>query len=318
MSHQVETMAYTNEVPWHGLGTYVEHAPDVDEMIRLAQLGWTVERVPMTTADGEDVPGFYALVRSSDRRVLDVVGSRYMPIQNREAFEFFTDFVEAGDATMETAGSLRGGRYVWGLANLGSGFNVGRTKDRVNGYLLVGVPHEQGKSLIIRTTHVRVVCNNTLTMALRESLPEFRMAHRTAFDASMITRAREVLGLAREQVAEFKETANTLKSIKLAVDDVLRIVVPIMSPKTTDDGLAAMIAEGPDAYTPRIAAVMGAYTDAPGADPGNAWGALNAITYYADHMAGNTDDTRLANAWFGKTARQKTAVMTSLLELAAA
>jgi phage/plasmid-like protein (TIGR03299 family) len=263
-----------------------------------------------------NVPGFYALTRNTDGRILDVVGNRYHPIQNDEAFEFFTDFVEAGDATMETAGSLRGGQYVWGLANLNKSFTL-PGKDRVNGYLLVGVPHEQGKSLIIRSTSVRVVCNNTLTMALRESVPEFRMAHRRAFDETMIAHAREVLGLARDQISEFEENARTLKGINLAIDEVLRIVVPIMSPKTTKAQLTAMVEEGPDSYSPRIAQVMGAYHNAPGAQPGNAWGALNAITYYADHMASRTDDQRLTNAWFGKTARQKTRVMEDLLALAA-
>lgn len=332
MAHEVETMAYTNEVPWHGLGNYVEDAPDVDAMIIRAGLDWTVELVPMMAAikrtvktNGDErwsdysrpVRDFYSLVRSSDGRVLDVVGSRYVPTQNREAFEFFREFVEAGDATMETAGSLKQGRYVWGLANLREGFTL-PGKDRVDGYLLVGIPHEQGKSLIIRTTKIRVVCNNTLTMALRDSsLPEFRMAHRRKFDGKMIAHAREVLGLAREQIVEFKENALKLKSMELAIEDVLKVVVPIMSPKTTAEQLRAMIDEGPDAYTPRIAQVMGAYHNAPGADVGTGWGALNAITYYADHMASKTTDQRLTNAWFGKTARQKVAVMNELLSMAA-
>jgi len=316
MAHEVESMAYTNEVPWHGLGTYIADAPRVKEMMRQAGLDWKVEKKPMILEQTKrPVPGFYALTRDKDGKVLDVVGSKYVPTQNHEAFEFFTDFVEAGDATMETAGSLREGRYVWGLANLNKSFTL-PGKDKVKGYLLVACPHEHGKSIIIRVTSVRVVCNNTLTMALGKSqrerdsstfgLGEFRMGHRRAFDGSMIKKAKETLGIARDQMEEFREAAEQLRKKSMNEQDAIEFYADLLN---IDEA-----AQGADEVTrPRIKHLLDINKNAPGAQPDNAWGVLNSVTYYADHVASRTDDKRLTNAWFGKTARMKEKALQTLL-----
>jgi phage/plasmid-like protein (TIGR03299 family) len=328
MSDEVESMAYTNEVPWHRLGTYVADAPSVEEMIALAGLDWRVEKRPLVTAskyllDEEawtdfdlDVDGFYALVRNTDQRVLDVVGSRYIPTQPHEAFEFLNEFVEAGDATMETAGSLRGGRYLWGLANLNQGFNI-RGRDEVKGYVLVACPYEQGKALLVKLTHIRVVCMNTLSLALKDAGAEFRMSHRQIFDANMIEKAKDVLGLAREEIGQFEKNARKLKKLKVSTGDAIRVITPIMSPKVTDEGIENSVEDFEEHATPRIAQIMDVYENAPGADPGTGWGVLNAVTYWSDHVASRTADKRLTNAWFGRTARQKEKVLDALLEMAA-
>jgi phage/plasmid-like protein (TIGR03299 family) len=314
MAHEVETMAYTNQEPWHGLGTHIEDAPSVDEMLIHAGLDWEVEKQPMYTMIDKkkvEVPNKFALVRSSDKSILDVVGKVWNPIQNAEAFEFFRDFVEAGDATMETAGSLKDGRYVWGLANLNASFKL-PGNDEVKGYLLVGLPHEQGKSLIIRPTAVRVVCNNTLSMALRESGDSFRFSHRMDFDASAIQHAKETLGIAREQIAEFETHARILQRKKLDEKEVVELLASIMAPKNDAKQMAEDFTEH---GTPRMNTIMDAYYKAPGAQPGTAWGALNAVTYWTDHLASRTQDKRLTNAWLGKTARQKDQVKSLLLSV---
>jgi len=261
------------------------------------------------------VDGFYALVRNTDNKILDVVGSRYVPVQPHEAMEFFTEFVEAGDATMETAGSLRGGRYIWGLANLGQSFTL-KGKDEVKGYLLIACPYEQGKSFIVKQTSVRVVCHNTLSLALRDSGLEFRMSHRQAFDDAMIDKAKETLGLAREEAGEFEHNARKLKRLKLVEKDAIRVIAPIMA-KAGKEAVKAMVEDFDENGTPRMKAIMDAYRNAPGADPGTGWGALNAVTYWSDHIASRTRDKRLTNAWFGRTARQKERLLDDLLEMAA-
>lgn len=302
MSHLVETMAYTNEVPWHGLGEYVAKAPSVKEMLKVAKINWKVERRPLT-CEGKEVPGFAALSRSSDGKVLDVVGSRYIPTQNEQAFEFFREFVEAGKATMETAGSLKGGKLVWGLAKLGTGFKL-RGNDQVNGYLLCACPHEQGKSLLFKTTAVRVVCNNTFTMALGEKTTEWRMGHRTAFDGVKIDEAKDALGIAREQISEFEKNAKILQKLNLDREEVVKILAPVYQPEY--DGT-------PDGMSPRMKRLIDIYENAPGAQVGNGWGVFNAVTYYADHVASRTADKRLTNAWVGRTANQKEKVLELLL-----
>jgi len=322
MPAEVESMAYTNEVPWHGLGTYIAEAPNVKEMIRIAGLNWIVEKRPLVTASkGSDknwskfdlpVENFFALTRNTDARVLDVVGDRYIPIQNQQAFEFFTEFVEAGDATMETAGSLRSGRLVWGLADLNKSFKL-PGKDEVKGFLLVAAPHEQGKSLIIKLTTIRVVCNNTIALALRETGPEFRMAHRQEFDATMIKNAKQTLGLAREQMNEFEIAAKRLKALKLTTAQVIELCVKVISPEADKADIKDMVTDLESNGTPKIKQIIDIYQSAPGADPGTGWGALNAITYYADHVASRTADKRLSNAWFGRTANLKEDMLEALL-----
>src|SRR6478736_1579181 len=126
MVDAVETMAWKGETPWHGLGTQFTEKLSVPEMLKKAKLDWSVSLRSILAGESSldnaphtlPVKNFSILVRDSDNSVLDVVGSRWQPTQNAEAFEFFNEFVEAGDAEMNTAGSLRSGRMVWGLADL--------------------------------------------------------------------------------------------------------------------------------------------------------------------------------------------------------
>lgn len=307
-------MAYVGQVPWHGLGVRIDGKPTIDKMIKAADLDWQVEKRDIFLEGGVKIEGHFALTRDEDGKVFDICGSRYVPVQNREAFEFFKEFVEEGDATLETAGALHGGKYVWGLANLGQSFKLAKG-DEIKGYVLVGCPHEQGKSLLIKFTPIRVVCSNTLAMALRNTttdgqkvrLPEFRRAHRSTFDGESIKEAKVALGIAREQLDEFEETARTLKKTKMSMDDHIDVLAPIFGKKQDIEEIKA------GKVPPRMQAILDALVNAPGADPKTAWGTLNAVTYWADHVAARTPDKRLSNSWFGKTAVQKIAVMDALL-----
>jgi len=319
MSHEVETMAWTNQVPWHGLGVKVNDNLSPNQMLKAAGLNWEVNLTPMTfvAEDGvrHSVSDHFALIRDTDNRVLDVVGNRYQPVQNAQAFEFFTDFVHAGDAKMDTAGSLHNGQWVWGLASLEASFTLANG-DKVRGYVLLASPHKQGKSLLAKFTPVRVVCNNTLTLALRSSKSkrahEFRMNHRSTFDATMIHQAKVTMGIAREQLDQFKANATLLSNKTMSTDDVLTILQPVFQPQTK---MAEILAD-PTQLNPRFKAVMEAYALAPGAQMaiGTAWGALNAVTYYFDHMSGKTPDTRLAKSWLGRNAIVKEEVLATLLK----
>lgn len=308
----VETMAYTNEVPWHGLGVRLKEAATPAQMLKHAGLDWRVERVPLYAGDSKKpIEGFAALQRSSDGKTLDIVGSRYKPVQNEDVFEFFREFTEAGKAKMETAGSLRGGRYIWALANLSASFTL-TGGDRVNGYLLVASPHMQGKTLIIKFTTVRVVCQNTLTLALRSGGSTWRMNHTRTFDSITQTEAKDALGIAREQMSEFETTAKVLKKMKLDRQKILEVLAMTFQPGVEvkdlmkDSGL----------LNRKMEVLLDVNEKAPGADAGTGWGLLNAVTYYADHVASRTPDKRLTNAWLGKTAGQKEKVLEALLELA--
>jgi phage/plasmid-like protein (TIGR03299 family) len=321
MAHQVETMAYTNQVPWHGLGFKIEKAPTPQAMLKAAKLDWSVDRRPLASAsrDSEfvsefDIPvdDFAALVRSSDNRVLDVVGSRYQPTQNSEVFGFFKEFTEAGGASMETAGSLKGGRLVWALAKLNKAFKL-KGNDEIKGYLLIASPHEQGKSLIVKFTTVRVVCNNTITLALSEdSGNEWRMNHRNAFDDRMIARAKETLGIARDQLGEFEKNAIKLTKLKMSHDDAVKVLASIYQ---SDMPAKEILKDFEATAKPKLKAAMEALFKAPGADPGTGWGVLNATSYVSDHVFSRNPDNRLAHAWFGRTAKQKEKVLNVLINM---
>lgn len=316
MAHAVETMAFTNEVPWHGLGKRVDNKQTVAAMLKAAGLNWGVVKRPihMYAASGELQPaidGFSALTRDSDEKVLDIVGRAYQPVQNEQAFEFFKEFVEAGKATMETAGSLRGGRLVWGLANLNQSFRL-RGGDEVKGYLLCGCPHQQGKALLYQFTSVRVVCQNTFRMALEGGGTEFRRSHRSEFNAEAVESAKEMLGIARDQLHEFETAARKLQALKMNRAKTLDVLCPIFAPKVK---VADIKTDFEKHATANLVKIMQANDKAPGAQPETGWGVFNAVTYWSDHMASRTPDKRLTNAWVGKTAAYKDKVLDALLRM---
>lgn len=314
MAHEVEQMAYAGAVPWHGLGKEVSDDLSIEEMLVAAGLDWEV-MVEQAEHRGQKVPDHFWLVRSSDHKILDSCGNRYKPTQNAQAFEFFREFLEAGEAKLQTAGSLKEGKYVWGLASLDFRFTLDGG-DKNEGYVLVGCPHEQGKSLLIKRTMIRVVCANTLTAALRDGNGAFRFVHRSKFGKTAIAKAKRILGLARDDMREFEQQAKMMVEHEIKMSQFVSIVAPIMMPKATPDQIMDWVKDpDPDNFSPRLKAIYNSYMNAPGATPGNAWGVLNAVTHYADHVASRTQDQRLFNAWFNKTARQKTAVFNRLVEV---
>ena len=300
MAHMVETLAYSGAKPWHGLGVPVPPDIDVDEMLVRAGLDWSVGKVPLhMLVDGEQlpVPGYYALVRSTDHSVLSAVGSGYEPVQNRDLLDFFQEFVTAGGMELETAGSLDRGRRVWAMASIRDGFELAGG-DAVTGHLLLANSHIQNAALVAMFTPIRVVCSNTLAMALRGGgAGVFRHAHHAAFDPG---RAKAVLGLARGQLAEFRETAGFLAARRYDPEEVERFFLEVFDPER------AANANGTDTAVrlPRVAMALDALDTQPGGElaaaAGTWWGAANAVTFLQDHRLGRSAETRLSSAWFGE------------------
>ena len=314
MAHQLESMAYANEVPWHGLGERVADSLTVEDMIKAAKIDWTVSSRPLIFkgSEGEDyaVEDQRAIVRDSDDKLLTIAGKNWKPTQNHESMGFFKDFVEAGDAKMETAGSLREGRMIWGLAKMDESFEL-PGNDKTEGYLLVASPHEYGKPLQIKFTPVRVVCNNTITLALRSSQGTFKMNHTKKFGAFQMRKAKEALGIAHEMMDEYKENAEELVKMTMSKADVIEFLAPLFQPQSDSKDLMRDFA---DLANPKFLRVMDVYEKAPGASVGNAWGVLNAVTYYTDHATkARTNDNRLNNAWFGTNANLKQKTLDNLM-----
>ena len=315
MAHELEIvngvaqMAYRESqgLPWHGLGTPVGDDMSPEQMMKAAGLDWEVEKVnTFINYNGEQVEtGQQALVRSSDGKILTQVGPGWNPVQNADAFEFFTDFVSNGDMVMDTAGSLKEGRLVWALADVRDGFSL-FNGDEVKGYLLFSNPHVYGKSIDIKFVMERVVCNNTLSVALNESgQPAVRVNHRSIFDADKV---KEILGLSHNKVERFKEAAEFLGSKNYNEEMLKRFMAKVFGTSTREDRDLSRTAE-------RALEVV---ENQPGDHfrPGTWWNAYNAVTYMADHELGRSADTRMASAWFGSNAKRKVDALDLALEMA--
>ncbi len=174
MAHMIETMFSVREKPWHGLGTIVMEAPASAEALKLAGLGWKVVQEPVYTDNRELIKGYKANVRSSDRRVLGVVSDRYKVVQNTDAFSFTDELLGKG-VKYETAGSLQEGKKVWLLARLPKEYVI--AGERISSYLVFSNTHDGSGSVKVAVTPVRVVCNNTLNLALETAKRSFSMIH---------------------------------------------------------------------------------------------------------------------------------------------
>ena len=310
MAHEVETMAYAGETPWHGLGVPVINDLTPDQMLVKAGLDWTVNKVPsFVNINGQQIEtGQQALVRSSDNSILSMVSDDWNPCQNHEAFEFFNDFVMEGDMEMHTAGSLKQGKNVWALAKVKDSFEI-LGGDKVESYLLFSNPHEYGRCIDIRFTPIRVVCNNTLTLSLAgKSDLMVRLNHRSKFDPAMV---KQTLGIASKKLGTYKEMAEFLASktyTSESVVDYLKEVFPSLTKK--DNSLMSR---------PATQAFEVLETQ-PGAEFGknSFWQAFNATTYVVDHVLGHSQETRLQSAWYGDNRKRKLVALEKAVEYAEA
>ena len=320
MTHAVETMAWSTTTPWHGLGNQVRANATPEEMLVAAGLDWSIKKWPLSAnVNGVQVPvrDKFAFVRDKDNKIMTLAGPDWKPLQNVEAMEFFRDFAETGGAQLETAGALHGGKIVWALASIQQGFTI-NGDDTVRGYILLTSPHVVGKAITVRTTSVRVVCANTLAMAESEGAVQYRQSHLTEFNHDA---AREAVKLARNELEKFELEANALNQLKMSGYDTVRFLAQFFVTKPDDVPEQAFVATlmSDAAQRPRqMNGILDAMYDAPGATPGNAWGVLNGVTYWADHTAGNNADSRLLNSWLGARAKLKNDVKTALVEMAGA
>jgi phage/plasmid-like protein (TIGR03299 family) len=303
-------MAYSGDVPWHGLGTKVPADLTPAQMLEAAGLDWTVEKVPAyAEVAGQKVAvGKSALVRSMDDRIIDVVSDDWNPVQNQEAFEFFNDFVAAGDMEMHTAGSLKEGQIVWGLAKVKESFELFKG-DQIDSYLLFSNFHKYGFSTDVRFTPIRVVCNNTLTLSLNSSVERMaKVSHRKVFDGDGV---KEMLGVAKEKLASYKEMASFLGSKRYSDENIVEYFTRVF-PVTSDGGKKEV--------SKNAALAMDVLDTQPGARyaEGTWWQAFNAVTYVTDHLVGRSADTRLTSAWYGPNKGLKTRALETAVEYAEA
>lgn len=316
MSHELEMvngeaqMAYAGDVPWHGLGVPVSNDLTPVQMLEAAGLDWQVNSVPLfAEVGGKSLKtGHSALVRSSDDRVLDVITNDWNPNQNLEAFEFFNDFVAAGEMEMHTAGSLKDGKIVWALAKVSDSFELFGGRDKVDAYLHFTNPHTYGQSIDIRFTPIRVVCNNTLSLSLgMKSKNNVKISHRREFDPEQV---KEALGVAKHKLASYKEMAQHLSSKRFTEENVVEYfqrVFPMLTKREDNTELSKS-----------ATLAMEVIDTQPGAEYGEGtwWAAFNTVTYMTDHLIGRSADSRLTSSWYGANKNLKTRALQTAVEYA--
>lgn len=322
----MESMLWYKQAPWHSLGVRVDEALTSEEAMRISGLDWPVVLLPTQTQpcsvelpDGTTkkfgalkIPMTRSVVRATDCSVLGTVGNAYHPLQNAEAFKIFDTFVKTGDIRYETAGSLRGGKRVWILASITKGNDLEILDgDYVKKYLLLSTAHDGTLSTRFGYTPTRVVCANTLRAALEYS-QTFSIRHNVNIVANLEAIA-ETLNLADQA---FEATADQYRKLtkKVINKDKLEEYVKVVFFGDADSSRGKKVVKKVTELSE-----TGRGTEIPGVR-GTVWGAFNAVVEYLQYEYGNdktTDDTRVAQLWYGQNGNLSQRALDNALKLAA-
>ena len=294
MAANVETMMYVREKPWHGLGTMVMEAPTSADALRLAGLDWTVDQTPVYTDAGIEITGYKANRRNSDNAILGIVSDRYKIVQNTEAFEFTDALIgetENGVVKYETAGSLCGGKRVWLLAKMPTQKIL---DDDVEPYMFFSNTHDGSGAIKVGLTPIRIVCNNTLNIALNTAKRQWSTKHIGNMQ-SKLEEAKLCLQFADKYMKGLNEEADRLANATLykeQIDEIFNEMFPIDD--DTTERKKNNINEFKNEYymcylRPDIAQFMN-----------TAWGAVNAMSDVVTHSAPKRNTANYAENRWGK------------------
>ncbi|NTZ82549.1 DUF932 domain-containing protein [Burkholderia metallica] len=310
--HLVQTMAYVGEQPWHGLGNRLAAKQPLEMWAKAAGMDWSIESAEVRFVAAHDkalgsihaFPEQKVLYRSDTKAPLSVVSSRYQVVQPAEILEFYKDLTEVSGFELETAGVLKEGKKLWALARTGQSATL-KGRDEVNGYILLATACDGSLATTAQFTSVRVVCHNTLQIALGDSSgAAVKVPHRSQFDAQAVKRQ---LGIAVSSWDAFMARTKALSERKVsdtAAEAFLRRVLTYSTANVADrDALA--VNERAIKAVGQLYAGRGKGADMASAS-GTAWGLLNAVTEYCDHhRRARSDDHRRDAAWFGAGATLK-------------
>ncbi len=302
MAHQIETMTYIGSTPWHGLGKVMAESAQWDLVAcqESAGLNWDAEKVPLVCQDDNSIviPDQFAVRRTTDKKILGVVGKSYNILQNKDAFEWFEPFLASKEASLHTAGSLAGGSRVWILAKLNRAPMVIAKGDEVEKYLLLAHAHDGTLKIRCGFTPTRVVCQNTLSLAIKDKASSLLSIKHTKNSILNLEKIREIMNLANEEFEATAEQYRHLASKEFDQDKVKQYVKILVGLKGDEllkdiptrtinimDEIMMLIQNGQGNTIPGVA--------------GTWWSAYNGYTEYASHIKGRTQEGRLNNMWFG-------------------
>jgi len=317
--HMVETMAYAGDKPWHGLGNKLTTLQPLDVWKRQAGMDWMIEESEVRYITGNHTVGAIhtfpeqkVLYRSDTKRPLAVVSKRFQVVQPEEVLEFYRDLTEHAGFELETAGVLKEGRKFWALARTGQSAML-KGKDQVNGYLLLATACDGSLATTAQFTSVRVVCNNTLQIALGDNRGAVKVPHRSEFNADAV---KQQLGITVAPWNRFVAKMKDLVACPVdpdSVDGLLRRMLtypgqPGQAPVVNEQAMRSV----------RALYDGGGRCSQLASSRGTAWGLLNSVTEYVDHhRRARSDDHRREAAWFGQGAQFKHRAWDELVQLTA-
>lgn len=317
--HLVENMAYVGAKPWHGLGDRLEPNQPIEVWKRSAGMDWTIEESEVRFITGQNgigtisaFPEQKVLYRSDTQAPLAVVSKRFQVVQPSEILEFYRDLTELGGFELETAGVLREGRKFWALARTGQSTQL-KGRDRVDGYLLLATACDGSLATTAQFTSVRVVCNNTLAIALGNASHAIKVPHRSQFDADSVKRQ---LGITVSSWDGFVARMKVLVECPVDPDSVEGLLRRIVTYPVTER-------KGETVNEAAVKSVRALYEGGGrgarmASSRGTAWGLLNSVTEYIDHhRRARSEDHRRDAAWFGQGAQIKQKAWDEVMRLVA-
>lgn len=305
MAHDIDestgkpAIAYVGEEPWHGLGERLPEDQPIEVWLKAARLEWELKRLPVQyLVDGglRTMDGSFVLSRSDTDEALSIVSADYHIVQPRHVLEFYRDLMDQYGYTLETAGALDHGRKVWALARTGITEAAGKSnEDRIAAYVLLATSCDKTLATTAAFTSIRVVCQNTLFFATEEvrkkRRPQVKVPHNLYFDARAV---KDELGVMDLAWGAFLKTVRKMTAHPMKADDAASFFEKLLRQKE-DKPLSKAAAR-------EHATMLALFRSAPGQDlataKGTLWGAVNAVTYYADHVRSAAEE-RLDAAWFG-------------------
>lgn len=317
--HLVETMAYAGDKPWHGLGNKLAPQQPIEAWRQQAGMDWKIEESEVRYITGNNnlgvinaFPEQKVLYRSDTRAPLAVVSKRFKVVQPGEVLEFYRDLTSHSGFELETAGVLREGRKFWALARTGQSTTL-KGRDKVDGYLLLATACDGTLATTAQFTSIRVVCNNTLRVALGNNNGAVKVPHRSEFDPEAVKRQ---LGITVASWDGFVARMKALVERPVdpdTVEGLLRRVLTYAGP----DGRADIVNEQALANVRALYEGGGRGAMLP-SSRGTAWGLLNSVTEYVDHhRRARSDDHRRDAAWFGQGAQLKQRAWDEAMKLVA-
>ena len=323
MAHQIETMAYVGATPWHGLGNQLTQQQPIEVWAQQAGMDWRIESSNVSymaqNERGQSIIMPYdeqrVLYRSDTHAPLSVVSQRYQEVQPAEILEFYRDLTEQSGFALETAGVLKGGKKFWALARTGQTTAL-KGKDVSNGYVLLATACDGTLATTAQFTSIRVVCNNTLAIALNEVKGKsshatsaigtptnsgiVKVPHNTKFDAALV---KQQLGISVSAWDEYIYRLNLLSDRKVKAVEVDRFLWSVFNEGSSQGG---------GSFNERAMNKCKTLFEGHGRGAtlasarGTAFGLLNSITEFIDHeRRARSTDHRLDSAWFGTGASIK-------------